>query len=158
MTVDAFGVTTSALTGYAHRLALDASTSPTAAQADEMITDRAAEWCAQLASLGVDVATAAADPSSQVYRLSRRWIIAATLHDVIRARERTITPIVESFAAEMDALRDRVLDRVATLGDGQPTAADAPNLPASHVTLAAEVEAAVEGESLIKRLAWGGYV
>ena len=158
MAVDAFGVTPATLTGYAHRLVLDASTSPTDTQAAEIITDRAAEWCAILESLGVDVTTAAADASTQVYRLSRRWIVAASLHDVMRARERTVTPIVESFAAEMDALRDRVLDRVATLGDGQPTTADAPNLPASHVTMYDEIKDTIAGESLIKRLAWRGDV
>ena len=154
--IETFGVTSTTLEGYAHRLTLDATTSPTAAQADEMVTDRGAEWSALLQSVGVDVATI--DPASQLYRLSRRWVIAAALHDVMRARERTVTPIVTSFGDEADALRDRVLERIGTLGDGQPTAAGAPNLVDSHVTRAAEIEAALADGSLVNRLAWSGNV
>jgi len=156
MTIATFGVTATVLEGYAHRLALNATTSPTDTQADEMIQDRGAEWSALLQSVGVDVA--GIDPTSQLYRLSRRWVIAATLHDVMRARERTVTPIVESFGAEADALRDRVLERIGTLGDGQPTADGSPNLVDSHVTRAAEVEAAISDGSLVARLAWSGNV
>ena len=156
MTIATFGVTPSVLEGYAHRLALNATTSPTDTQADEMIQDRGAEWSALLQSVGVDVASI--DPASQLYRLSRRWVIAATLHDVMRARERTVTPIVESFGSEADALRDRVLERIGTLGDGQPTADGSPNLVDSHVTRAAEVEAAISDGSLVARLAWSGNV
>ena len=156
MTIATFGVTATVLEGYAHRLALNATTSPTDTQADEMIQDRGAEWSALLQSVGVDVATI--DPASQLYRLSRRWVIAATLHDVMRARERTVTPIVESFGSEADALRDRVLERIGTLGDGQPTADGSPNLVDSHVTRAAEVEAAISDGSLVARLAWSGNV
>lgn len=156
MTIATFGVTPTTLEGYAHRLALNASTSPTDIQAAEMIEDRGAEWSALLQSVGVDVATI--DPTSQLYRLSRRWVVAAALHDVMRARERTVTPIVESFGSEADALRDRVLERIGTLGDGQPTADGSPNLVDSHVTRAAEVEAAISDGSLVARLAWSGNV
>jgi len=159
MTIATFGVIPATLTGYVHRLSLDASTSPTDTQAAEMITDRGAEWSAILESVGVAVAAVEADATLQIHRLSRRWIVSASCGDVVRARERTITPIVESFYSEADALRVRVLERIGTLGDGQPRGAGAPNLPDSHVTRAAQIHAALRDDGrLVTRLAWSGDV
>ncbi len=151
-----FGVTASTLGRYVHRLTFDASTSPTATEAGELINDRAAEWCAFLDSIGIDFTAFSSDTASQGYRLSQSWIGRAAAIDADRARGHQNTELAIAMADERDAIMQRVRERSAEFGADKPTGISAANSPHTSTQRAAYVTTALEGASLGRRLANSG--
>ena len=159
MAFSTFGVTSSTLSRYVHRLTFDTDTSPTATEAGEIINDRAAEWCAFLDSVGIPAATrdgwAATDES---YRLSHSWIARAAAVDCSRARGHRNTELEIAMAEERDAIKQTMRDRVSELGDQRPTGASAANFPHTDVQRATQRTAALATGSLGSRMANRGSV
>lgn len=109
-----------------------ASSIPTANQVDVWIGEESAYCSGLLRSLGLAPATVDADTTTEVYAMAKRYVTLAVAVRVARIREADgNSAIVSSLRTERDALRKGMLDRPATLGDGQPTGDGAPNLTRS---------------------------
>jgi hypothetical protein len=151
----AFGVVRGDLSRYVHRMKFSDQTSPTDTQADEIIAERAAEWCQFLDSLGIDYTEAAGTSTDRTYLMSRRWIALAAACDCIRGRERDATELILNMQEELDRIKTSVRQRVSEVaGTGRATA----NRATSSVAQAANIATDSEGWTLGRRLANTGGV
>jgi len=153
MSVNTFGVSVATVASRVHRLAITADTSPSSVDVDAWITQRAAELCGLLEQRGVGVASLTEATHPQIWHAAARWVSEAVVSDVILARERTQPEMQRVYEERVRDAWRRFSESVEALADGRPTAAGSANLVASHVTMAREVRAALESQSLAQRLA-----
>ena len=134
MAVPDFGVTAAlvAAEGGLGASSFGASSIPTSSQVDVWIQEESAYWSGLLRSLGLDPAQVDDDTSTEVYAMSKRYVTIAVAVRVVRIREVDgNSAFVSSLRNERDAIREMMLSRPASLGDGQPTADGSPNLTRS---------------------------
>ena len=131
MAVPDFGVTASLVAAESGMGAatFGASSIPTSSQVDVWIEEESGEWAAFIQSLGLDPASVAADTSTQVYLISRRCITLAVAVRAARIREVDgNSAFVSDMRRERDEKMQRLMNRPASFGDGQPRADGDPNL------------------------------
>ena len=134
-----FGVVRSDIGRYLPRIAFSTETQPTAAEADEVITDHAADLCAFLYGMGVDVQSLAADPTSALYRLCQQFILLRFAAQVMRGRNQNDTTAADAWDGKADGLLERLRKLPQDMGADRPTGANSPNILHSNATYAGEI-------------------
>ena len=86
-----FGVVPADIGRYLPRIAFSTDTQPTLADASEIINDHAADICAFLYGMSVNVQALAAAPTSATYRNCQRYILLRFAAQVMRARSQSST-------------------------------------------------------------------
>jgi hypothetical protein len=136
-----FGVVKADIGRYLPRIAFDTETAPTALEADEIVTDHAADLCAYLYGMGVNVESLAAAPTSALYRTCQRFIILRLAAQVMRMRNQNDTTAAEAWDGEADRIIERLRKLPQDMGAERPTGVNSPNILHSNATYAAELYA-----------------
>ena len=106
-TINTFGITVADISGQVHNLRIDASSSPTEAQVDEMIQQNAALLAMELQAAGI-TAAGLVDVTDATYVLCKRGIINKTVSDVLVARNRGEAAAGAYYMANWDKLIETV--------------------------------------------------
>lgn len=136
-----FGVVKADIGRYLPRIAFTTETAPTALEADEIITDHAADLCAFLYGMGVDVQSLAAATTSALYRTCQRFILLRFAAQVMRLRNQNATTAADGWDAQADAILERLRKLPQDMGAERPVGANSPNILHSNATYAAEIYA-----------------
>ncbi len=136
-----FGVVKADIGRYLPRIAFTTETAPTALEADEIITDHAADLCAFLYGMGVDVQSLHAATTSALYRTCQRFILLRFAAQVMRLRNQNATTAADGWDAQADAILERLRKLPQDMGAERPVGANSPNILHSNATYAAEIYA-----------------
>lgn len=136
-----FGVVKADIGRYLPRIAFTTETAPTALEADEIITDHAADLCAFLYGMGVDVQSLDAATTSALYRTCQRFILLRFAAQVMRLRNQNATTAADGWDAQADAILERLRKLPQDMGAERPVGANSPNILHSNATYPAEIYA-----------------
>jgi len=136
-----FGVVKADIGRYLPRIAFDTETAPTALEADEIVIDHAADLCAYLYGMGVNVESLAVATTSALYRTCQRFIILRLAAQVMRMRNQNDTTAAEAWDGEADRIIERLRKLPQDMGAERPTGVNSPNILHSNATYAAELYA-----------------
>lgn len=134
-----FGVVRADIGRYLPRIAFTNETAPTATEADAIITDHAADLCAYLYGMGVDVQSLAAAPTSAFYRTAQRFILLRFAAQVMRLRKQNDEGAAEAFDGQADGILERMRKLPQDMGATRPVGANSPNILHSNATYAGEI-------------------
>lgn len=134
-----FGVVKADIGRYLPRIAFDTETAPTALEADEIVTDHAADLCAYLYGMGVDVQSLSTATTSALFRTCQRFIILRLAAQVMRLRNQNDTTAAEAWDGIADGIIERLRKLPQDMGAERPTGVNSPNILHSNVTYAAEI-------------------
>lgn len=134
-----FGVVKADIGRYLPRIPFTNETAPTSAEADAILLDHAADLCAFLYGMGVDVESLAAAPTSAFYRSCQRFILLRFAAQVMRLRKQNDEGAAEAFDGQADALMERIRKIPQDLGATRPVGANSPNIFHSNATYAGEL-------------------
>ena len=136
-----FGVVKADIGRYLPRIAFGTETAPTALEADEIVIDHAADLCAYLYGMGVNVESLAAATTSALYRTCQRFIILRLAAQVMRMRNQNDTTAAEAWDGEAARIMERLRKLPQDMGAERPTGVNSPNILHSNATYAAELYA-----------------
>lgn len=134
-----FGVVRSDIGRLLPRIAFTTETAPTATEADEIITDHAADLCAFLYGMGVNVASLDAAPTSALYRTCQRFILLRFAAQVMRMRNQNDQTAADAWDGQADGILERLRKLPQDMGAERPVGANSPNILHSNATYAAEL-------------------
>jgi len=123
-----FGVVPADIGRYLPRIAFSTDSQPTLNDAVEIINDHAADLCAFLFGMSVDVQTLAAMPLSATYRNCQRYILLRFAAQVMRGRNQNDQTAADKFDEQADGIRDRLRTIPQDLGTTRNTAVTAGNI------------------------------
>ena len=123
-----FGVVPADIGRYLPRIAFSDITQPTLADAAEIINDHAADICAFLYGMSVNVPALAAEPTTATYRNCQRYILLRFAAQVMRARSQSSDTAADKWDDTADAIRDRLRKTPQDLGSTRPTSLTAGNI------------------------------
>jgi hypothetical protein len=129
-----FGVVRSDVGRYVPRFAFAADSSPTDAQADDIIIDHAADLCAYLYGLGVNLASLDAHPTDAMYRTCQRYILLRLAAQVMRLRNTNSQTAADRFDDEAQGIIDRLRKLPQDMGETRPVGVNSPNLLHTNAT------------------------
>lgn len=136
-----FGVVKADIGRYLPRIAFSTESAPTALEADEILVDHAADLCAYLYGMGVDVQFLATATTSALYRTCQRFILLRFAAQVMRLRNQNDTTAAAGWDAEADRIIERLRKLPQDMGAERPTGVNSPNILHSNATYAAELYA-----------------
>ena len=136
-----FGVVKADIGRLLPRIAFTTETAPTALEADEIVTDHAADLCAFLYGMGVNVESLAAAPTSALYRTCQRFILLRFAAQVMRLRNQNNTTAADGWDGQADGILERLRKLPQDMGAERPTGPNSPNILHSNATYAAEIYA-----------------
>ena len=123
-----FNVTPSDIGRYLPRIAFSTDSQPTFADAQEIIKDHAADLCAFLYGMSVDVQTLATSPLSATYRNCQQYILLRFAAQVMRGRNQDSNTAADKWDDMADGIRERLRSTPQDFGSTRPTAVTAGNL------------------------------
>ena len=129
-----FGVVRDDVGRYLPRIAFDASSAPTDTQADDIIYDHAADLCAYLYGLGVNVAQLDAQPTAAMYRTCQRYILLRLAAQIARLRNQNSQTLADRFDDDAQGILDRLRKLPQDMGQTRPVGVNSPNLLHTNAT------------------------
>jgi len=129
-----FGVVPADIGRYLPRIAFTAETAPTDVEALAIIQDHAADICAFLTGMGVDVANLDVDVNAAMYRQCQRYIIMRFAAQVMRMRNQNANTMADRLDEEATALFDRIRKMPQDMGAKRPVGIFSPNILHSNAT------------------------
>lgn len=129
-----FGVVRDDVGRYLPRIAFDASSAPTDTQADDIIYDHAADLCAYLYGLGVNVTQLDAQPTAAMYRTCQRYILLRLAAQIARLRNQNSQTIADRFDDDAQGILDRLRKLPQDMGQTRPVGVNSPNLLHTNAT------------------------
>jgi hypothetical protein len=142
-----FGVTRSDVGRYLPRFAFDNISAPTETEGDAIITDHAADLCAFLYGMGVNVETLNAAPTSAMYRTCQRYIILRFSAQVMRLRQQNSATLADRLDDEAAGIIERLRKLPQDMGATRPTSVHSPNIMHSN----ADYPEAIYSKSIASR-------
>lgn len=128
MEIFLFGVVRSDIGRYLPRIAFAADSAPTEDQADAIIEDHAAELCAFLYGMGLNVADLDLHPEYALYRTCQRYILLRYAAQVIRLRNQNSQTMADRLDEQADGIFDRLRKLPQDMGAQRPNGVNSPNL------------------------------
>jgi hypothetical protein len=129
-----FGVVRDDVGRYLPRIAFDASSAPTDTQADAIIYDHAADLCAYLYGLGVNVTQLDAQPTAAMYRTCQRYILLRLAAQIARLRNQNSQTLADRFDDDAQGILDRLRKLPQDMGQTRPVGVNSPNLLHTNAT------------------------
>jgi len=108
MAIFTFGVVRTDIGRLLPKVAFANDSTPTSTQADEIITDHAAELNGFLVGMGVDVQGLDAQPTTPMYRMCQRYIILKFAADVVRMRNQNSNTAADEWDNQAADLMERL--------------------------------------------------
>ena len=127
-----FGVVPSDIGRYLPRIAFSTDSQPTFADAVEIIKDHAADLCAFLYGMSVDLDALSQATNSAMYRNCQQYILLRLAAQIMRGRNQNDQTAADTWDNRADALRDRLRSIPQDLGSTRPTATTAGNIMHSN--------------------------
>ena len=128
MEIFLFGVTRTDIGRYLPRIAFAADSAPSTTEADAIIDDHAAELCAFLYGMGVNVADLDAHPAYALYRTCQRYILLRYSAQVIRLRNQNSQTMADRLDEQADGIFERLRKLPQDMGAQRPNSVNSPNL------------------------------
>lgn len=123
-----FGVVRNDVGRYIPRIAFSTDSAPTESQADDIILDHAADLCAYLYGMGVNVAQLDADPTAAMYRTCQRYILLRLAAQIMRLRNQNSQTLADRLDDEAAGILDRLRKLPQDMGETRPTSIFSPNI------------------------------
>lgn len=123
-----FGVVRSDVGRYIPRIAFSTDSAPTESQADDIIIDHAADLCAYLYGLGVNVAQLDAQPTAAMYRTCQRYILLRLAAQIMRLRNQNSQTLADRLDDEAAGILDRLRKIPQDMGETRPTGINSGNI------------------------------
>lgn len=139
MAIYKFGIVRTDIGRLLPKIAFAVDSTPTSAQADEIIDDHAADINGFLIGMGVDVQGLDAQPLVPMYRMAGRYILLRFAADVIRMRNQNSNTAADEWDRQADELRNRIRKMPADMGPTRPTGSTSPNILHSNANYPAEI-------------------
>jgi len=115
MAINIFGITKTDLQTVVSNLSIEADTSPTETQVDDLILQAAAEMELEAEAVGIDL-EGLTDPTKPIYQLFKRAIVYRVVADVLVAKNRGNPDSAAYFMTRHEQMLDNIRrhpDRVA---------------------------------------------
>lgn len=128
MEIFTFGVVRTDIGRYLPRIAFAADSAPTEDQADAIIEDHAADLCAFLYGMGVNVADLDLHPEYALYRSCQRYILLRFAAQVIRLRNQNAQTMADTLDAQAAEVMDRLRKLPQDMGAQRPVSIHSPNI------------------------------
>lgn len=128
MEIFLFGVTRTDIGRYLPRIAFAADSAPSSTEADAIIDDHAAELCAFLYGMGVNVQNIDAHPQYALYRTCQRYILLRYSAQVIRLRNQNSQTMADKLDEQAEGIFDRLRKLPQDMGVQRPNGVNSPNL------------------------------
>ena len=129
-----FGVVRSDVGRYIPRVAFASDSAPTETQADDIILDHAADLCAYLYGLGINVTQLDAQPTAALYRTCQRYILLRLAAQIMRLRNQNSQSAADRWDDEAQGILDRLRRLPQDLGETRPTGINSPNILHTNAT------------------------
>lgn len=139
MAIYKFGIVRTDLGRLLPKVAFANDSTPTSAQADDIIDDHAADINGFLIGMGVDVQGLDAQPTVPMYRMAGRYILLRFAADVVRMRNQNSNTAADEWDRQAAELRDRLREMPADMGPTRPTGTTSPNILHSNANYQAEI-------------------
>ncbi len=142
MAIFTFGVVRTDIGRLLPKVAFANDSTPTSTQADEIITDHAAELNGFLVGMGVDVQGLDAQPTAPMYRMCQRYILLKFAADVVRMRNQNSNTAADEWDKQAYDLMDRLRKLPGDMGNTRPTGINSPNILHTNATYPSQIAAA----------------
>ena len=121
------------------RIAFDAQSAPTFVEAQEIITDHAAELCGFLTGMGVAIQAIDLHPDWVMHRMCQRYILLRFAAQVIRLRNQNSQTMADALDEQANRLKDTLRSQPADMGPSRPSSTTSPNILHSNADYAVEI-------------------
>lgn len=136
-----FGVVRTDIGRYLPRFAFDAISAPTETEADAIITDHAADLCAFLYGMGVNVQAVNDAPTSAMHHTCQRYILLRFAAQVMRLRNQNSATLADRLDDEAAGIIDRLRKLPQDMGATRPVSVNSPNILHSNADYPAQIYA-----------------
>ena len=143
MAIYKFGIVRTDIGRLLPKIAFANDSTPTSAQADDIIDDHAADINGFLIGMGVDVVGLDAQPTVPMYRMAGRYILLRFAADVVRMRNQNSNTAADEWDRQASELMDRLRKLPGDMGPTRPTGTTSPNILHSNANYPGEISAKI---------------